>query len=163
MVVVHKSSRRIKIEVSTVAIVILFVVVLANNFFKLPFAILAGSVGVVVALWAVAWVLSDWYAKTFILELREDDVRYTKGVIARKQITIPIEKIINLRVDERGILDRLLGECTISIDSAGTSDIEILITEVPRHSADKFNQELMLRMKKVTKEAKKKGKKLDEA
>ncbi|MEM4366809.1 MAG: PH domain-containing protein [Candidatus Anstonellales archaeon] len=163
MVVVNKSIRRIRIEISIVAVIVAFTIVLLNNFVKLPFPIFAGSLGAVAVLWVAGWFISDWYAKTFILELREDDVRYTKGVIARKQITIPLEKIINLRVDERGLLDRILGECTISIDSAGTSEVEIVITEVLREKAEEFNQELMLKMKNIGKEMKKKGKKVDEA
>lgn len=83
---------------------------------------LIGSLGSIVSL-IIALISAFLWAKLvyqfYRYELTEDGFRKEFGVIAKKYVTIPYERIQNINI-ERGILDRIIGLSALKIFTAGT-------------------------------------------
>jgi uncharacterized membrane protein YdbT with pleckstrin-like domain len=88
------------------------------------------SPGPVIALVAVllvlAWAFSYFWSRLtyrfYRYELREDGFRKESGVIWKRYVTIPYERIQNVDI-YRGVIARLLGLSDLQIQTAGASAI----------------------------------------
>lgn len=69
-------------------------------------------------------VMARYAYKFYKYELRDDGFRKELGVILKKYVTIPYDRIQNVNIS-RGILDRLLGLSTLQIFTAGTGAVMI--------------------------------------
>ena len=75
----------------------------------------------------IAWLLS--IAWTFIIygdfriKIVDDHIVITRGLLEKKQVTVPLNRVQGLRVVENPIR-QLLGYCTVHIENAGGSVLE---------------------------------------
>jgi uncharacterized protein len=73
---------------------------------------------VIWAIWGYIWALLTFHFYRY--ELREDGFRKEHGVIWKKYVTIPYERIQNVDI-YRGLLARILGLSDLNIQTAGMS------------------------------------------
>ena len=71
------------------------------------------------------------------LKVSEHGVEYKKGWMITKKITISFDKIQEISI-KRGIMDNILGLAIISIDTAGTPDIEVYDDRFDANDAEEF-------------------------
>jgi uncharacterized protein len=87
---------------------------------------LTGALGIGLVVFFVILILAFVWAKLsyyfYRYELTEEGFRKELGVILKKYVTIPYERIQNINVN-RGILDRILGLSTLNIFTAGTASL----------------------------------------
>lgn len=80
---------------------------------------------IVVIFIVVAWLISFFSTLfmygDFSVEIKEDELVISRGMIEKKRITVPYKRIQALYVTE-GIIRQPLGFCSIYIDSAGYGD-----------------------------------------
>jgi len=80
-----------------------------------------GGLGVIViALLILLWIWAKLSYHFYRYELREDGFRKELGVIRKKYVTIPYDRIQNVDI-HRGIIARLLGLSDLNIQTAGAS------------------------------------------
>lgn len=72
----------------------------------------------IVAYLIVAWLWAKWTHHFYKYELREDGFRKEHGIIWKKYVTIPYDRIQNVDI-HRGILARMLGLSDLQIQTAG--------------------------------------------
>ena len=72
----------------------------------------------------VAYIWAKWQYRFYHYELREDGFRKEYGVIAKRYVTIPYERIQNVDI-YRGLIERILGLSTLKIQTAGGSSISV--------------------------------------
>ncbi len=73
----------------------------------------------VLVVFALAFVWAKLVYHFYLYELTEEGFRKEFGVIAKKYVTIPYERIQNINI-QRGLLDRLLGLSSLKIFTAGS-------------------------------------------
>jgi len=94
-------------------------------------------------------------------ELKEDSFRKEQGVIGKKYVSIPYEKIQNVDIS-RSLFERILGLSTIQIQTAGASaqvsrrgvwggGSEAALIGVSHADAEVLRDELVSRSKSTTK------------
>lgn len=71
-----------------------------------------------------AYIWAKWEYRFYRYELREDGFRKEHGVIAKKYVTIPYERIQNVDIYRR-LIERILGVSTLKIQTAGGSSLGI--------------------------------------
>ena len=71
-----------------------------------------------------AYVWSKWQYRFYHYELREDGFRKEYGVITKRYVTIPYERIQNVDI-YRGLLERILGLSALKVQTAGGSSINV--------------------------------------
>lgn len=69
-------------------------------------------------------VISKWWAgllwKNYSFELMDDKIVVRSGVIGRRKVMIPYERIQNVNV-QKGVLERIFGVSSIQIETAGSA------------------------------------------
>lgn len=84
---------------------------------------------------------------TYKYELADDAFRKESGVINKKYVAIPYDRIQNIDID-RGLLSRILGLSAISVQTAGLGGAggsEGLLPGLSVDQAQKIREELLLR------------------
>ncbi len=83
-------------------------------------------------------------------ELTDAGFRKELGVIYKKYVTIPYDRIQNVNID-RGIIERLLGLSRIQIFTAGTGNIigEGILPGLSREVAEQLRDELIQRARQA--------------
>ena len=76
--------------------------------------------GILLALIVWSWIWAKLTYRYYRYELREDGFRKEHGVIWKKYVTIPYDRIQNIDI-HRGIFARLLGLSDLQIQTAGAS------------------------------------------
>jgi uncharacterized membrane protein YdbT with pleckstrin-like domain len=111
------------------------------------------TVGIVVLLGAVVfafvWAKLTYYFYRF--ELTEEGFRKELGVIFKKYVTIPYDRIQNVDI-YRGIMDRILGLSDLNIQTAGTSGVRGAEGRLPGLShkdAEQLRNELIHRARQT--------------
>ncbi len=74
------------------------------------------------------WIWAKLIYRFYRYELREDGFRKEHGVIWKKYVTVPYDRIQNVDI-HRGVIDRILGLSDLNIQTAGAS------AQVSRHGA----------------------------
>lgn len=100
----------------------------------------------------IGLVMAHYAYKFYKYELREDGFRKEHGVIWKKYVTIPYERIQNVDI-YRGILTRLLGLSDLQIQTAGMSSVagsygaasEGRLMGVTKDEAERLRDELIRR------------------
>jgi uncharacterized membrane protein YdbT with pleckstrin-like domain len=85
-------------------------------------------------------------------ELMDAGFRKELGVIYKKYVTIPYDRIQNVDIS-RGILDRILGLSSLNIQTAGSSDMtgaEGRLPGLSREVAEQLRDELIQRARQST-------------
>jgi uncharacterized membrane protein YdbT with pleckstrin-like domain len=82
-----------------------------RDFLTKSWAVLA----IVYALWLLGKFLSWWYTHFVVTS---DRVIYRHGVLAKKGVEIPLERVMNINFSQR-IFERIIGAGDLQIDSAG--------------------------------------------
>lgn len=81
--------------------------------------------GIIVIFIVIAWLISFFSTLfmygNFNVEIKEDELVISRGILEKKRITVPYKRIQALYVSE-GILRQPLGFCSIYIESAGYGD-----------------------------------------
>ena len=72
----------------------------------------------IVFLLLISWIWAKLSYKFYRYELKEEGFRKESGVIYKKSVTIPYDRIQNVDIN-RGILARLLGLSDLNIQTAG--------------------------------------------
>jgi uncharacterized protein len=86
----------------------------------LPVSLIIGALVLLVITLGIAWLLAKLSYKYYRYELKEDGFRKESGVIWKRYVTIPYERIQNVDI-YRGLLDRILGLSDLHIQTAGFS------------------------------------------
>ncbi len=76
---------------------------------------------------------ATWWRFTF--RANNDELVVTQGVISRNTLTIPWAKVQSVSIEE-GLLQRLFGLVSASVDTAGGLDVEFAIHGIKRSQAD---------------------------
>ncbi len=89
----------------------------------------------------LSFVLAKLSYKYYHYELNEEGFRKEFGIISKKYVTIPYERIQNVNI-QRGIIDRILGLSTLKIFTAGTGGSGTMGAEglLPGLSVDKAEE-----------------------
>ena len=84
-----------------------------------------------------------YYLKfTFYLNPAQQEFVIDKGVFSRKQLTIPLEKIQQVNVNQ-GFLQKLIGVYSLEIDTAGTDSKEVSISAISKQIAYALKEHLL--------------------
>lgn len=75
----------------------------------------------IVVAWLISFFSTLFMYGDFSVEIKEDELVISRGIIEKKRITIPYKRIQALYVTE-GIIRQPLGFCSVNIDSAGYGD-----------------------------------------
>jgi len=89
----------------------------------------------------------SWYYWRY--ELSEDSMRIEKGIIWKKYVSIPYERVQNVEV-YRGVLARLLGLSDLRVQTAGYSGRMMAEGRLPglsQEKAEQLREELVQRVK----------------
>jgi putative membrane protein len=75
----------------------------------------------------LAWILSVGWTFVvygdFKIRMNEDNIVITRGLLEKKQVTVPLNRVQGIRVVENPVR-QLLGYCTVVIENAGGSVLE---------------------------------------
>ncbi len=97
---------------------------------------------VVLAFGVISIVSTFALANTFSITLGDSAIIYRFGVLTRTEYTLPYSKITEARFFQ-GVMDQFLGLGTLTIDTAGYTDIPLHIPEIRlkdiRRSIDAIN------------------------
>jgi len=77
-------------------------------------------IGVFLLVMLLAWIWAKLSYRYYKYELREDGFRKESGVIFKKYVTVPYDRIQNVDIN-RGLLARMLGLSDLQIQTAGYS------------------------------------------
>lgn len=75
-------------------------------------------VGILIVSLILAWIWAELTYRFYKYELREDGFRKEHGIIWKKYVTVPYDRIQNVDI-YRGIIARLLGLSDLQIQTAG--------------------------------------------
>jgi Predicted membrane protein len=84
----------------------------------------------------------------FRFYIADDDLIIRKGFITRKKITIPLERIQAVHI-EQNLLHQLLDVVKVRIDTAGSEKTEAVIDAIARRKADQFRAFLLQEKKQL--------------
>jgi len=73
---------------------------------------------VIVVLGIVNYIVARVYYDRYLFEFAENAIKIEKGIIRKKYVSIPYERIQNVDI-ERGVLARILGLSDLQIQTAG--------------------------------------------
>lgn len=93
--------------------------------------VVAPTVGAVVLTFGVI----GWWRFTFCVT--EGELRVTRGVLSEDRLTVPLERVQSVSLEQE-LLHRLVGLVKVSVDTAGTSDAELVIDAVDRTVGDEL-------------------------
>ena len=79
-----------------------------------------------------------WWRYTF--QLVDGEVVVTKGVIRVVRLNVPIERIQSIAIEQQ-LLHRLTGLVKVTVDTAGTKDVEFAIDAIPRPLAEELQRQ----------------------
>jgi uncharacterized membrane protein YdbT with pleckstrin-like domain len=102
---------------------------------------------ILLVLFILSFVWSKLTYYYYRYELREDGFRKELGVIRKKYVTIPYERIQNVDIN-RGIVSRILGLSEIQIQTAGTGGVatgEGRLPGLTKEDAEAMRDELIAR------------------
>jgi len=113
---------------------------------------------VVIIIFSYVWAKLSYHYYRY--QLTDDCFRKELGVIYKKYVSIPYDRIQNIDIN-RGIIDRLLGLSTLLIQTAGSSmaignkysygfGAEGTLTGLSKEDAEKLRDELIKRAKRST-------------
>lgn len=134
-----------------------FVVVLSFGFIILASALDAGE-NISIATWLVYVLLILFILAAFIyiwarlkykfyrFDVSDNGLHIELGIIIKKYILIPYEKIQNVNI-YRGILARILGLSDISFETAGSASTEGKLPALSQKDAAQIQSELVDRIK----------------
>ncbi|MFT4865515.1 MAG: putative membrane protein [Ilumatobacter sp.] len=112
-------------------IIVLFIVRAPFNgpFSVLPMVIILGFGG---------FSTLAWWRYTF--QLVDGEVVVTKGVIRVVRLNVPIERIQSIAIEQQ-LLHRLTGLVRVTVDTAGTKDVEFAIDAIARPVAEELQRQ----------------------
>ncbi len=105
------------ISLAVLTIVLINLIIFASQMFQLNF--LYGLIFIPIIL-VLKYFWAVFTYKNYKYELRADGFRKEHGVISKKYVTIPYERIQNVDI-YRGLLARMLGLSDLNIQTAGMS------------------------------------------
>ena len=108
--------------------------------------------GPVVVLLPVLFIWAKLHYKFYGYELREDGFRKERGIIWKKYVTIPYDRIQNVDI-YRGPVTRMLGLSDLRIQTAGASSGGLIsegrLPGLSRKTAEELRDELVKRAKEA--------------
>jgi len=142
----------LRLSVFVIIFSVYLVSVIFSDFFSSdPLFTLFSSLGVIIPALFVLFIFSWIWAKLayhfYRYELREDGFRKESGVITKKYVTIPYERIQNVDII-RALVPRILGLSDLNIQTAGASGQIIAEGRLPGLSpevAERLRDELIRR------------------
>ena len=79
-----------------------------------------------------------WWRYTF--QLVDGEVVVTKGVVRVVRLNVPIERIQSIAIEQQ-LLHRLTGLVRVTVDTAGTKDVEFAIDAIARPAAEELQRQ----------------------
>ena len=130
-------------QISFVNIIILVVAVSSGRFPLSGFGLLVlGGLAL-----AAVGVLS-WWRFVFVIEAGE--LRVDKGILAHEHLAIPLNRVQTVSL-EQGLLHQVLGLTRVSVDTAGSSEVEFKFDALDRRRAEEL-QQVVARYREETRE-----------
>lgn len=127
---------RIVLSLGLAQLIILFLLVsqapLDGALIGLPFLAILG----LGALSALAW-----WRYTFMLV--DGELVVTRGVFRLDRLTVPVDRIQSVAIDQQ-LLHRLTGLVKVSVDTAGSSEVEFTIDAVTRQMAEELQRQAVI-------------------
>jgi membrane protein YdbS with pleckstrin-like domain len=102
----------------------------------------------VVLLSIIADALDYLRYSTTSIEVSDKALVYRTGILTKKEITYPFHKIANTRTQVT-ITDRIFGMKTLMIDTAGESNLDLTINDLPAKTCDAIYNEVNGKMGKI--------------
>lgn len=138
----YVSAKKYLVIIWTLAVVVLAILFELSGIFVLPFWVFAA-----VPLFAfLGSVIAHLYTKTIRVDLEENELIYSSGILVRKKKTIPYNRIDNTQ-KIRSLFDYILGLATLEIDTPGKTQVEVLIKNIELKDAQKIEDVLKEKMK----------------
>lgn len=133
--------------------VFLFIAIwLGSGFIAVLFDTVIMALGIGLLILSGVLILTFIWAKLtyhfYRYELTEEGFRKELGVIFKKYVTIPYDRIQNVNIC-RGILDRILGLSGLNIQTAGTGVAEGKLPGLSREVAEELRNELIRRARQA--------------
>ncbi|MCX6774227.1 MAG: PH domain-containing protein [Candidatus Micrarchaeota archaeon] len=85
---------------------------------------------------------------TTSVEVSDKAFVYRTGILTKREITYPFYKISNTRTQVT-IGDRIFGTKTLMIDTAGESDLDLIVEDLPAKACDAIYSEINGKMGKI--------------
>lgn len=82
---------------------------------------------------------------TSVYEVTPLEVSTEIGILSKQRDSAPLNRITNFRV-ERPLIQRLLGQANLLVDTAGGDGVELSLLEMRRPDAERFAKLLSLRL-----------------
>ncbi|VVB56866.1 Bacterial PH domain protein [uncultured archaeon] len=111
----------------------------------LEFALAAWAVAVI--LLSAALIHTHLHQRAY-LTLAGEELIYEFGILDHHRVAAPINKITDVGLDASWF-ERLIGACTLKVNTAGGTGYEILAEDFPRREVDVLYAELMRLMRKT--------------
>lgn len=81
---------------------------------------------------------------TFRYEVSNDGIKTESGLISKSFKTIPFSKVQDVRTTQ-GITERMLGLCTLWLDTAGTGRIEGVISGITLEEGESIKNKIIIK------------------
>jgi len=86
--------------------------------------------------------------RMFSYRLLENSVQVRQGVLVRKQLDLPVERIQNVNIEDPFYF-RPMGLLTIRIDGAGSSSDEVYLGALTRQQAESIRNDIIIRKRRL--------------
>lgn len=96
---------------------------------------------------SVALIHTRLYMRAF-LTISGEELVHEWGILGHHRMVAPINKITDIGMDASWS-DRLMGVCTLKVNTAGGSGYEIMAQDFPRAGVDRLHAELMRLIKRT--------------
>lgn len=94
----------------------------------------------------IAILITYLYVRNHWIELGDDGINVSKGIINLKTVFIPYANVDNIGLETK-LLDRIIGLTQISIDTKGRADVEVVLKKVPINTAEEAVKIVKSKMK----------------
>lgn len=104
---------------------------------------------VLIIVFAIAIGYQVWSYKHIYYEVGEEEFSYHKGIFTKKRMHVPYQRVQSVN-QKASVLQRLVGVCTVKIDTAGGASNEgITIPYVTKAAAESLRRELFARKQAI--------------
>ncbi len=104
---------------------------------------------IIIAYFVIAYIIATFEYKFYLYAVKKEGFYKEYGIISKKYVTIPYERIQNIDVHQ-SVLARILGLYSIKIQTAGNSGVSVaegILPGVSKEEATRLRNELLTRAK----------------
>lgn len=104
---------------------------------------------IVVAISSITVVMAILSYFKYYYFIDEDSFNIHKGVLSKKKVNLPFERIQNINFEQK-IIHQIFGVVSLQIDSAGSAGSEIKIDALPKHQAEIIRDYILEQKREIT-------------